>query len=245
MVRMPTAGAEKEKKVATNRHTPGLRRPAMWRVTVAGLGMVTVLGLSGCAPQPEKPAPTTHLTTVPQPAKTSTTSTPLGSGIVDTVMVTAYPGTQFKAAHGCGCTLKNDSKEELFPNGTAVMLLKITLTGVWKPAQGKQTTQTVTGVSLSESKFDGRPENAVLDIKDGPRHAEKLGLPWLPAGLFAGKSAWTIQNDKPSAFAAAWYVPAGVNQLQLIVNIPSEGQPTTVTVTVPAEVLKLSDPSKG
>lgn len=230
--------------MAMNRHTRDRRRPVLWRVAVAGLAMVTVLGLSACAPQPDKPTPTTHLTEVPQPTKTSTTSRPLGSGIVDTVMVTAYPGTQFTAAHGCGCTLKNDSKEELFPKGTAVMLLKITLTGVWKPAQGKQTTQTVTGASLSATKFDGRPENAVLDTEDGPAQADKLGLPWLPDDLFAGHRVWTIHNSEPTAFAAAWYVPQGVDRLQLIVNIPSEGQPTTVPVALPAAVLKLSDPSQ-
>jgi hypothetical protein len=50
---------------------------------------------------------------------------------VDAVWVIVYLGTQFKAAHGCRCTLKDDDSQELFPKRTLVVLLKIALSGRW------------------------------------------------------------------------------------------------------------------
>jgi hypothetical protein len=140
--------------------------------------------------------------------------------------------------------VKTDSKQELFPVGTPVVLLKITLTGVWKPSQGTATTQDVTGLTMAGTKFDGRPEDAVLDAKDGPRAARTLGLPWLARGLFGTSQHWSIPNDKPRSFAAAWYVPAGVDRLILTINIPSEDQPNQLFVNLPAEALKLSSPER-
>lgn len=231
--------------MATNRRAPGRRRPGWWRAAAAGVGLAVVFSLTACVPSPAQTPATRHLTAVPKTTPTpAATPVELGYAAVDTVWVAAYAGTQFRAQHGCGCTLKDDSNEELFPKGTAVVVLKITMTGLWKPAQGKQTTQTVTGATVSGTKFDGRPEDAVLDTKDGPRYAKKLGLPWLPSGLFHDDSEWTIHNNEPSAFAAAWYVPTGVDRLDLVVNIPSEGKPTEVFITLPSSVLKLSDPSQ-
>jgi hypothetical protein len=208
--------------------------------------MAVLFAMTACAPHPAQPAPkpTTHLTTAPRPTPTPESTYALGSDVVDTVVVTAYPGTQFNSKHGCGCKLKDDSTDELFPSGTPVVLLKITLTGAWKPSQGSQNTQDVTGASLSDTKFDGRPEKAVLDGKDGPAVAKHLGLPWLPEGLFAGESAWTIQNKQPSAFAAAWYVPKGVDHINLVVDIPSEGQPSELDVKLPDSVLDLINRSQ-
>jgi hypothetical protein len=163
----------------------------------------------------------------------------LAEEIAKNVIVTAYLGTQFTAKHGCRCSLKDDSHEELFPAGTPVMLLKITLTGSWGPSQGTATTQDVTGLTLTGTKFEGRPENAVIDNTDGPAAATRLHLPWQGTGLF-GARPWTITNNKPAAFAIAWYVPAGVTRLDLVVDIPSEGRPTNLFVDIPAPVLNLT-----
>lgn len=207
---------------------------------------LAVVLLAGCASTGTGAKPSdTPLTEVPtSPASAKPQIQPISSGIVDTVFVSVYTGTQFTATHGCGCTVKTDSQQELFPASTPVVLLKITLTGVWKPSQGNATTQNVTGLTMTGTKFDGRPEDAVLDSKDGPEAARKLGLPWLAEGLFGHSSHWSIPNDTPRSFAAAWYVPAGVDRLILTIDVPTEDQPNRLYVNLPAVVLKLSSPDR-
>ncbi|MGA0568128.1 hypothetical protein ACO2Q7_12405 [Rathayibacter sp. KR2-224] len=163
--------------------------------------------------------------------------------MVKSVLVSVYPAGTVKATHGCGCSLKGDPREELFPAGTPVVVLKITLTGIWGPAQGTSTTQDVSGTSLSRTRFEGRPELAQLATKDGPRAAAHLRLPWMPAAAFAGH-VWTIRNNQPVAFAAAWFLPTGVDTLDLVVNVPSEREPTTLTVKLPDAVLRKANAEK-
>jgi hypothetical protein len=203
---------------------------------IAIAALLPCLALVGCVGQ--TPARDPSFTTV-APAKPTPTSTsaqdamPAASGIVSSVWVDVYPGTAVKAKHGCRCTLPN-SASELFPVGTPVLLLKVTMTGKWIPSQGNQDFQDVTGTTLKGTQFDGRPEPAVLDTADGPSAAKAAGLPWLPSGLFHGHPTWTIRNEKSRSFAAAYYVPAGVDQLELAVNIPSEGKANILTVPLPA-----------
>ncbi|WP_370055970.1 hypothetical protein [Leifsonia sp. EB41] len=167
---------------------------------------------------------------------------PIADGIVDTVWVEVFGGTTFTAKTGCKCTLPGTAAE-LFPASTPVLFLKVTLTGEWKPSQGNQTTQDVTGTTLKGTQFDGRPEPAVLDTADGPAAAKAAGLPWLPGGLFHGKTDWTIQNNKGRSFAAAFYLPAGVDRLVLTVDVPSEGQATHLFVTLPEAAVRASTAS--
>jgi hypothetical protein len=183
------------------------------------------------------------LTTVPTATPTKSPTVPLATGIVDTVLVNVYAQTVFTASTGCGCKVSKSSNEEMFPKGTPVVMLRITLTGKWKASQGDSKTQDVTGMSLRGTKFDGRPENAVVDSADGPKIAAKEHLPWLPAGLFAGRSTWTIPNDQETDFVAAWYLPSGVDRLLLTVDVPSEKLANDLTVDLPADVVKRANKS--
>ena len=167
---------------------------------------------------------------------------PAASGIVSSVWVDVYPEATFKAKHGCRCTLPN-SPSVLFPIGTPVVLIKVTLTGKWLPSQGNRDFQEVTGTSLKGTQFDGRPEPAILDTGDGPAAAKAAGLPWLPSGLFPGQSTWTIPNERGRSFAAAYYLPPGVDQLVLTVNVPSESMPNVLTVPLPASVTQANSAS--
>lgn len=206
----------------------------MTRKLTAVVALVPCLILAGCAAAP--PARNTSYTTVAPttPIRTpAEAATPAADGIVDTVYVQVFPGKTFKAKHGCRCTLP-DATQELFPAGTAVIFVKFTMTGEWKPSQGNQTYQDVTGTTLNGTQFDGRPEPAVLDTADGPTVAKTNGLAWLPSGLFHGQPTWTLPNDKERSFAAAWYLPAGVDRLLLTMDVPSEGQPLRLTVPLPA-----------
>jgi hypothetical protein len=213
-------------------------------ITIAAL--LPCLALVGCVT--EAPARNPSFATV-APVKPAPTSTPgmdampAASGIVSSVWVDVYPGSRtFKARHGCRCTLPN-SPQELFPAGTPVLLLKVTMTGKWIPSQGNQDFQDVTGTTLKGTRFDGRPEPAVLDTADGPAAAKAAGLPWLPNGLFRGHGDWTIPNEKGRSFAAVYYLPSGVDQLELTVNIPSEAMANVLTVPLPASVTQTTNAS--
>lgn len=210
---------------------------------IAIAALFPFLALTGCAAS--APAPKPSFTTV-APATPATTpssdATPAASGIVDTVYVNVFPGKTFTAKNGCRCTLP-DSSQELFPMGTPVIFVKFTMTGEWKPSQGNQTYQDVTGTTLKGTKFDGRPEPAVLDTADGPAAAKAAGLGWLPSGLFRDKTTWTIPNDKERSFAAAWYLPAGVDRLLLRMNVPSERQSLRLIVPLPVSATDAANAS--
>ncbi|TDQ02262.1 MULTISPECIES: hypothetical protein [unclassified Leifsonia] len=210
---------------------------------IAIAALFPFLALTGCAAS--APAPKLSFTTVAPATPTATPSsdaTPAADGIVDTVYVQVFPAKTFKAKHGCRCTLP-DSNQELFPMGTPVIFVKFSMTGEWKPSQGNQTYQDVTGATLKGTQFDGRPEPAVLDTADGPAAAKAAGLAWLPSGLFHGKSTWTIPNDKERSFAAAWYLPPGVDRLLLTMNVPSEGQPLRLIVPLPTSATDAANAS--
>lgn len=215
----------------------------MIKKLLAMAALVPCLALVGCvgaAPTPQHSFRTVAPVS-PSPSPEDSRK-PAASGIVDTVWIDVYPGPTFRSKHGCRCTLPGSS-EELFPAGTRVLLVKITLTGEWKPSQGTRTSQDVTGISLKGTKFDGRPEPAVLDTADGPAAAKGAGLSWLPRGLFRGKTDWTIPNNRSRSFAAAWYVPSGVDRLLLTVNVPAEGQPNLLFVPLPASATKTANSS--
>ena len=206
----------------------------MTRKLIAVAALVPSLVLAGCTATPPSRNPSFTTVAPTTPTRTQAeAATPAADGIVDTVYLQVFPGKTFKAKHGCRCTLP-DTTRELFPAGTPVIFVKFTMTGEWKPSQGNQTYQDVTGTTLKGTQFDGRPEPAVMDIADGPTVAKANGLAWLPSGLFHGQSTWTIPNDKERSFAAAWYLPAGVDRLLLTMVVPSEGQPLRLTVPLPA-----------
>jgi len=213
----------------------------MTRKLIAVAALIPCLILAGCAAAP--PARNPSFTTV-APAKPTPTPTddamPAASGIVSSVWVDVYPGAPFKAKHGCRCTLPNSS-QELFPSGAPVLLLTVTMTGKWIPSQGNQDFQDVTGTSVTGAQFDGRPEPAVLAKADGPAAAKAAGLAWLPAGLFARQTTWTIPNEEGRSFAVAYYLPRGVDQLELTVNVPSEGMANVLTVPLPASAVEASN----
>jgi hypothetical protein len=212
----------------------------MRNVTLSSIAVVTVLALSGCGGTKQDSKAAAALTVVPSPSTTATAPhRPLAAAFVNSVLVSVYSAGQLTSSVGCGCKVNSDATDELFPAGTPVMLLRIGLRGEWGPSQGDSTTQDVTGTTLTGTRFDGRPEAAVLDATDGIRAARTLHLPWLPSGLFATHSRWTVPNSHERSFAAAWYVPAGVDRLLLTVDIPSEGQPTHLFVDLPAPVVKM------
>jgi len=201
--------------------------------------LLPCLAIAGCTSATPNHDPSFTTVAPVAPTRTANPTKPIADGIVDTVWIQVFGGTTFNAKHGCKCTLPNTTAE-LFPAGTPVLLLNVTMTGEWKPSQGDQTTQDVTGTTLKGTRFDGRPEPAVLDTADGPAAAKAAGLPWLPTGLFHGQTDWTIPNNQDRSFAVAYYLPPGVDRLQLTVQVPSEGQPNVLFVTLPAAAVHVS-----
>lgn len=208
---------------------------------IAFAALLPCVALAGCvtAAPARNPSFTAVAPAKPTPTRSSD-AMPAASGIVSSVWVDVYPGATFKSKHGCRCTLP-DSSQELFPSGSPVLLLKVTMTGKWIPSQGNQDFQDVTGASVTGAQFDGRPEPAVLAKADGPAAAKAARLAWLPAGLFAGQTTWSIPNEKSRSFAVAYYLPPGVDQLELTVNVPSEGMANVLTVPLPTSAVEANN----
>jgi hypothetical protein len=210
---------------------------------IALAALLPCLALAGCAAAVPVRNPSFSTVAPAKPSPTpSNDATPAADGIVDSVYVEVFPGHTFKSKQGCRCTLPN-SAQELFPAGTPVVFMKVTLIGEWKPSQGAQAYQDVTGTTLKGTQFDGRPEQAVLDTADGPGAAKGARLPWLPQGLFGSTHDWTIPNNKERSFGAAWYLPAGVDRLVLTVDIPSEGKPLQLVVPLPTSATSAANAS--
>lgn len=208
------------------------------------VGVVAVgvaLTLTGCTGEAPPPRPTTTAlpTATPSevqgPAEESTgASMPIGR-------IAVYEVSRYKATEGCGCAVE-EGGPEIFPAGSDVILLRVTLTGRWATWQ-KGDTWTVPGLEVSGT-FVGDEGTAILDEKEGPKKAAQQGVAWLPSGLFPD-GAGEIQNDVPVSFMLAYYVPRHANQLELSVSgyaspdeIRTPGNPFTLTVPFDPEALE-------
>jgi len=220
------------------------------RVWTLALGVAVTLLLAGCAPAgPHNSGPTGHLTLIPtatpSPGPSLDTATSLAVGVTEQIQVQVFAQTTFRAKHGCGCHLSKGARET-FPAGTPVILLRVGVAGIWDSSTPYS--QDVTGLNLDGTKFDGRPDLAVMAAQDGQKQATAAGLPWLPAGLFQGEQTWKVMNQKLSSFAVAYYVPEGVNQLKLTVNVPGQPSPNgsvTLGVPLPQAVIAMTIPNGG
>jgi hypothetical protein len=208
-------------------------------------GVTVSLLLSGCAPL--KTAPDPNLTVIPtataSPVPTIDPNQPLVTGGTDQVQVNVSAQKLTKAKYGCGCHLTAGAPET-FPVGAPVILLRIDLAGIYSRVT---TTQVVTGLNLAGSKFGGRPDLAVIAAKDGQKQAAALGMAWLPTGLFKDQQTWTVVNQKFSPpFTVAYYLPAGVNELDLVVNVPTQTGVNAIanlTVPLPPAAIAMTVPS--
>lgn len=196
------------------------------RILSAAVALGALL-LTGCASSP--PADDSDgksldpIETI-QPSETAADSGEmLDAAAISHVVIKVYGVVTYKAKEGCGCTSETmplPEGEEAFKRGNEVRMYRVVLTGQWAPGdEAGDTVQDVTGMSV-KAHFQGQEEYAVLDENEGPHRAQAHGLPWLPEGLF-GDGDWGIENDVPTSFAVAYYVPEGETHLDLSVDFPT------------------------
>lgn len=187
---------------------------------VAAIGLLASCSASDPAPKKTShPSYTAVPTATPTPvAQLINPEVPLGGGVNETVYANVFPVGVFRSTAGCGCTRTASSTQELFPKGTYAILLKVQL------RSGSDANQLdAKGLSFKGTKFEGRPEFAVMDTKDGQKLAAAHGLPWLPEGAFAGKDHWMLPTRNATNsidVAVAYYLPPGEKALDLVVDVP-------------------------
>jgi len=190
------------------------------KVAVAGVALAAVLLLGGCVPSTAA-GPDTGFTRTPVPLPPVPTADPGSDTWVDrgaSFDVTASVAVigSYVSTVDSGYSFRGQNTDA-FPAGSRVIVVKIRLDGFVPFGQAD-----VTGLNLDATKFDGRPELAVLDTNEGASFASDNQTAWLPEGIFgdSGKP-WLLGNHAPVEFAAAWYVPAGVTDLEIRLGIPA------------------------
>jgi hypothetical protein len=169
----------------------------------ASIALVASIFLSGCVGAPPTELGPT-LIPAPMPSIVEAAEEELvgGGGGYD-LTVNVYRFGTYTSTADSGFALPGQD-QDLFPAGTGVIALRFVVIGYVPFGQAD-----ITGFTLQTSRFEGRPELAVLDQADGPAFAKTQGLPWLPGGL----ASPLLENNVRNEFLAAWYVPPGATTL--------------------------------
>jgi hypothetical protein len=193
---------------------------------------VAALMLAGCSAidSHQVPDESSPLTPIPIPTvvatqvdhKVDTTAT------LD-LLVDAYDVGGFRSATDSGYVVQGQTNDA-FPRGTRVVAVRLVLDGFVPFGQTD-----VTGTSLANSHWDGLPDLAVIDVKEGPAFATKAGVPWMPVNAFAGSSSWLLDNHKQVDFEVAFYVPPSGYLLDLQLDVPSQSVPLTLHIPVASD----------
>lgn len=221
-----------------------MRTPHRTMIAVAtALIAVTITGCSSSQPTPAPSRHTNTATPVPVPSAAATLSTdPLTSGSAGGTYVRVYDAGTFTSTVDCRCSLKDDELgvdvPDLFPRGTTVWMLRIGIRESWNGSLD------LTGTKVS-AQFADRPEAAVLDSKEAPAKAARLGMPWQVAGLIKHHGQATITGPTWQSFLLAYRVPAGSTQLTLTVDVPASKAADVVEIPVPAAVQQAALHTQG
>lgn len=200
------------------------------------VALLVIAALSGCVSStPASPSAPTSAT----PLKTLTTvpTVPASPAPAEQVVDVASTADVLVKMYDLGGYASTKDSEyaypgmttDAFPRGTHVAAVRLSVSGF--VSFGKAD---LTGLTLTDSYWEGTPNKAVLDQNEGPAFAKKAGIPWGAAEAF-GPTPWTVENNKPYNVVAAFYTPPGATALKVIVNVPSQKAPMTLTLPVHGE----------
>ncbi|OII39291.1 hypothetical protein [Plantibacter sp. MMLR14_011] len=126
--------------------------------------------------------------------------------------------------------LRQPGGTERFPTGSFVTVIQVSLDGFVPFGE-----LDLSGLTVRETSWVGLGDTAELDANEGPDFAADAGVPWGPAGAQGRGRNWSLPNHLSTSFALAYYVPFGVSTLDLVVDVPSQRDPLTLSVPVHAE----------
>jgi hypothetical protein len=189
----------------------------MKRLAIAAAVVALAASLTGCTPAPAPP-PSSSATKTPIPTPTASpkptkpvdisSTADIGAMAYDMgVYITSVPSGD--AAPGAA--------GDAFPVHSRVQMVRISLEG--SVPFGKAD---VSGLSVTNSAWEGQLDLAVQDEHESPAHAARLGLPWNASGAFGDGTTWSLDAGKPVNFLLGFYVPAGATVLNVLIDIPSQ-----------------------
>jgi hypothetical protein len=190
------------------------------RRLAAAAVLAATLTVAGCTgpPGPDEsasPAPTHTPVETRVPVERPGPTEPLAGFSLSSGRFDVYEVERYEAGFGCGCSVE-DGGPELYPAGSEVILLRVTLTPHWSPRQGDRTTWTVPDLTMT-AEVAGVDGLAVLEEKEGPERAAAAGIPWMPEGLFPDGGG-VVTNDVPVSWSAAYYLPPGAQKLRVFLD---------------------------
>lgn len=188
------------------------------------------VGLTSCASSSEAQKPSASHSVIPKPTPTSTgPAQPADVASTSDLGIAVYDAGTYMTAQDSGYAAAGSSTDA-YPIHSRVQMVRVSLDGS-SPAGEVD----VTGLTVKDSQWEGDPNLAVLDTKEGPTHARSLGLPWMAEGAFDSTSKWKLTNHKLVNFLVAFYVPTSATVLHLVVDVPSQQVPITLNITLASD----------
>lgn len=126
--------------------------------------------------------------------------------------------------------LRQPGGTDRFPAGSFVTVIQVSLDGFVPFGE-----LDLTGLTVRETTWAGLGDAAELDTTEGPDFAANAGVPWGPTGVQGRGRNWSLPNHLSADFALAYYVPFGVSSLNLVVDVPSQHDPLTLSVPLHTE----------
>lgn len=226
---------------------------ALTRSAGAGALLVIAVAITGCTPQPGPDRPTeagpsrTPIPVATEPP-TERPTTPIEEATSYDIGIDVYDEGFYRTEKDCGCPLKVPEMgidvPEAFPRGSVVWMLRFAVTST-KGLQQEGETWDETGSTIVSAQFAERPELAVEDPAGGLKKAKQLSLPYGLDGLMPKEGKWILTNDKPQSFLLAYYVPLGAEQLDMVVNFPTDPEETSLKIDIPRDVMAAAAAASG
>ncbi len=201
-----------------------MRRPLL--VGLLAIGAITLTGCVDAGAAPQSTASSTDRTDLSPDAPDLE---PVARAATSDLGVAVYELGSYVTTQGSGL-LRQPGGTDRFPSGSFVIVIQVSLDGFVPFGE-----LDLTGLTVRETSWAGLGDAAELDTNEGPDFAADAGVPWGPAGAQGRGRDWSLPNHLSTSFALAYYVPFGVSTLDLVVDVPSQRDPLTLSVPVHAE----------
>lgn len=201
----------------------------MRRPLLVGLLAVGAITLTGCVDADTAPQSTASSTDRTDLSPAAPDQEPVARAATSDLGVAVYELGSYVTTQDSGL-LRQPGGTDRFPTGSFVIAIQVSLDGFVPFGE-----LDLSGLTVRETSWAGLGDTAELDSAEGPDFAADAGVPWGPAGAQGRGRDWSLPNHLSTSFALAYYVPFGVSTLDLVVDVPSQRDPLTLSVPVQAE----------
>ncbi|MBF4514063.1 hypothetical protein ITJ66_16380 [Plantibacter sp. VKM Ac-2885] len=201
----------------------------MRRPLLVGLLAVGAITLTGCVDADTAPQSTASSTGRTDGSPAAPDREPVARAATSDLGIAVYELGSYVTTQDSGL-LRQPGGTDRFPAGSFVIVIQVSLDGFVPFGE-----LDLSGLTVRETSWAGLGDTAELDTNEGPDFAADKGVPWGPAGAQGRGRDWSLPNHLSTSFSLAYYVPFGVSALDLVVDVPSQRAPLTLSVPIHAE----------